>query len=359
MSRTFVIAEAGVNHNGDESLAIELINVAHKAGADAVKFQTFNANSLVTDTAKQAEYQISNTKKVESQLTMLSRLELSHDAHQRLINYCNKLGIQFLSTAFDSESLYFLVNTLQLKTLKIASGEITNAPFILEHARTSCDLILSTGMSTLTEIESALGVIAFGLTKSSDSTPSIEAFTAAYMSLEGKKAQKDKVRLLHCTTEYPAPFDEINLKAMDTLASVFSLQVGYSDHSQGITIPIAAAARGASIIEKHFTLDNEMSGPDHKASLEPNELTAMVTAIRTVEVAMGDGVKTPQASELKNINVARKSLVTVNAIRKGDIFSTDNLAVKRPGTGASPYLYWQRLGTKADRDYAIGEVIFD
>ncbi|MBW8186492.1 N-acetylneuraminate synthase [Shewanella nanhaiensis] len=356
---TLIIAEAGVNHNGDENLAIELINVAHKAGADAVKFQTFNAKSLVTDTAKQAEYQISNTKKVESQLTMLSRLELSHDAHQRLINYCNKLGIQFLSTAFDSESLYFLVHTLQLKTLKIASGEITNAPFILEHARTGCDLILSTGMSTLAEIESALGVIAFGLTTSNDSTPSIEAFTAAYMSPEGQKVLKVKVRLLHCTTEYPAPFNEINLKAMDTLASFFSLQVGYSDHSQGITIPIAAAARGASIIEKHFTLDNEMSGPDHKASLEPDELTAMVTAIRTVEAAMGDGVKTPQVSELKNINVARKSLVTVNPIRKGDIFSTENLAVKRPGTGASPYLYWQRLGTKADKDYAIGEVIFD
>jgi N-acetylneuraminate synthase len=354
-----IIAEAGVNHNGDEKLAFELIDAAHKAGADVVKFQTFNAKSLVTDTAKQAEYQISNTKKVESQLTMLSRLELSHDAHQRLMNYCNKLGIQFLSTAFDSESLHFLVNTLQLKTLKIASGEITNAPFILEHARTGCDLILSTGMSTLTEIESALGVIAFGLTTSNDATPSIEAFTAAYMSAKGQEALKEKVTLLHCTTEYPAPFNEINLKAMDTLASVFSLPVGYSDHSQGITIPIAATARGACIIEKHFTLDNKMSGPDHKASLEPDELTAMVTAIRTVEVAMGTGVKTPQASEYKNISVARKSLVTVKAIQKGDSFSADNLTIKRPGTGVSPYQYWQRLGTKADKDYAIGEVIFD
>ena len=356
---TLIIAEAGVNHNGDEKLAIELINIAHTAGADVVKFQTFNAKRLVTDTAKQAEYQISNTKKVESQLTMLSRLELSYETHQRLIEHCQMLGIQFLSTAFDSESLEFLVNTLQLKRLKIASGEITNAPFILEHARTGCDLILSTGMSTLAEIESALGVIAFGLTTPSDTKPNIEAFSAAYMTAEGQKALKEKVSLLHCTTEYPAPFNEINLRAMDTLASVFSLPVGYSDHSQGITIPIAATARGACIIEKHFTLNKNMSGPDHKASLEPDELTAMITAIRTVELAMGNGVKTPQASEFKNISVARKSLVTVKAIKQGDRFSTDNLSVKRPGTGSSPYQYWQRLGTQAGKDYAAGEVIND
>jgi len=356
---TLIIAEAGVNHNGSEDIAIALIDAAYKSGADIVKFQTFNAKSLVTEDAEQADYQITNTNKIESQLSMLSRLELSYEAHQRLINHCQKLGIQFLSTAFDSESLYFLVNALRLKTLKIASGEITNAPFILEHARTGCDLILSTGMSTLTDIESALGVIAFGLTTPTGTKPSIEAFQAAYASIEGQKALKAKLTLLHCTTEYPAPVNEINLKAMDTLASAFYLPVGYSDHSQGITIPIAASARGACVIEKHFTLDKEMPGPDHKASLEPNELKAMVTAIRDVELAIGNGVKTPQASELKNLKVARKSLVTTRSIQKGESFSTSNLAVKRPGTGTSPYQYWQRLDTKASRDYAAGEVIFD
>jgi len=356
---TLVIAEAGVNHNGSEEIAIALIDAAHKSGADIVKFQTFKSKNLVTETAEQADYQITNTKKVESQLSMLSRLELSHEAHQRLIDHCQKLGIQFLSTAFDSESLNFLVNTLQLKTLKIASGEITNAPFLLEHARTGCDLILSTGMSTLADIESSLGVIAFGLTATGDSTPSIEAFQAAYASTEGQEALKTKLKLLHCTTEYPAPFNEINLKAMDTLASAFCLDVGYSDHSQGITIPIAATARGACVIEKHFTLNKEMPGPDHKASIEPKELTEMVAAIRTIELAMGNGIKAPQASELKNIKIARKSLVTTRAIQKGENFSTNNLAVKRPGTGSSPYQYWQRLDTKASRDYAAGEVIFD
>lgn len=356
---TLVIAEAGVNHNGSEEIAIALIDAAHKSGADIVKFQTFKAKNLVTATAEQADYQVTNTNKVESQLSMLSRLELSYEAHRRLIYHCQKLGIQFLSTAFDSESLNFLVNKLQLKTLKIASGEITNAPFVLEHARTGCDLILSTGMSTLADIESALGVIAFGLTATPDTKPGIEAFKTAYASIEGQKALKAKLKLLHCTTEYPAPFNEINLKAMDTLASAFCLDVGYSDHSQGLTIPIAATARGACVIEKHFTLDKEMPGPDHKASIDPKELTEMVAAIRTVELAMGNGIKTPQVSELKNINVARKSLVTTRAIQQGESFSTRNLAVKRPGTGTSPYQYWQRLGTEATRDYAAGEVIFD
>jgi len=279
---TLVIAEAGVNHNGSEEIAIALIDAAHESGADIVKFQTFKAKNLVTATAEQADYQVTNTNKVETQLSMLSRLELSYEAHIRLIDHCQKLGIQFLSTAFDSESLNFLVNKLQLKTLKIASGEITNAPFILEHARTGCDLILSTGMSTLADIESALGVIAFGLTATVDTKPGIGAFQTAYASIEGQKALKAKLKLLHCTTEYPAPFNEINLKAMDTLASAFCLDVGYSDHSQGITIPIAATARGACVIEKHFTLDKEMPGPDHKASIDPKELTEMVAAIRTV-----------------------------------------------------------------------------
>lgn len=356
---TLIIAEAGVNHNGCETLAIELIDAAFNSGADIVKFQTFSAKKLATDEAKQANYQIANTKKRESQISMLSRLELSFETHLRLINYCQQLGIQFLSTAFDSESLSFIVETLQLKTLKIASGEITNAPFLLEHARTGCNLILSTGMSTLAEVESALGVIAFGLTAPNNTPPSIEAFQSAYSSNEGQQALKAKLTLLHCTTEYPAPFNQINLKAMDTLASAFSLPVGYSDHSRGITIPIAAAARGACIIEKHFTLDKNLPGPDHKASLEPDELKEMVTAIRTVELALGNGIKCPQPSEQKNISLARKSLVTTANIKKGEQFSEENLAIKRPGLGISPYQYWQKLNTLADRDYIAGEVIYD
>ncbi|MCL1057802.1 N-acetylneuraminate synthase [Shewanella gelidimarina] len=354
-----IIAEAGVNHNGDELLAMALINAAHRAGADIVKFQTFNAKSLVTADAKQAEYQVTNTNKVESQLSMLSRLELSYDAHLRLIAHCHRLGIEFMSTAFDFQSLDFLVQQLKLPRLKIASGEITNAPFILAHARTSCELILSTGMSTLAEVQSALSVIAFGLVSNANAQPNNAAFNAAFNSAEGQLALKAKVTLLHCTTEYPAPFNEINLRAMSTLANAFQLAVGYSDHSQGLTIPIAATVLGACVIEKHFTLDNTLPGPDHKASLEPDELTDMVDAIRAVALALGDGIKQPQASELKNITVARKSLVTSKTISKGERFCADNIEIKRPGTGMSPHRYWQLMNCIADKDYAAGEVIYD
>lgn len=356
---TRIIAEAGVNHNGDLALAFELVNAAHRAGADVVKFQTFKANKLVTATTRQAEYQVQNTGKEESQLAMLSRLELSHDMHHRLAAHCRALGIEFLSTAFDEDSLQFLVAELGLKTLKIPSGEITNAPLVLSHARTGCDLIVSTGMATLAEVEAVLGVIAFGLTTASDALPGEGAFQAAYYSEAGQQALQEKVTLLHCTTEYPAPMEDINLKAMDTLARAFGLAAGYSDHSAGITIPIAAAARGAVLIEKHFTLDRTMEGPDHLASLEPAELAAMVTAIRQVDVALGDGVKGPRPSEIKNKAVARKSLVAACAIRAGEHFSRGNLEVKRPGTGSSPYRYWTLLGLPAQRDYAEGEVILD
>ncbi len=250
---TLIIAEAGVNHNGSEKLALELVDAAYNAGVDIVKFQTFKAKKLVTVTAKQADYQIENTQKEESQLAMLSRLELSYEFHHDLVSYCNKLGIEFLSTAFDFESLDFLVNELGLKTLKIPSGELTNAPLVLQHAQTGADLIVSTGMATLAEVESALGVIAFGYLAKNDIAPSLDAFQAAYFSAEGQALLKTKVTLLHCTTEYPAPMKDINLKAMDTLAAAFKLEVGYSDHSAGISVPIAAVARGARIIEKHFT----------------------------------------------------------------------------------------------------------
>ena len=356
---TLIIAEAGVNHNGNEELAFKLVDAAFKAGADIVKFQTFSTKKLVTANAKQADYQLANTKKEESQFDMLSALELSYQVHYKLIKYCSELGIEFLSTAFDSESLKFLVNNLGLNKLKIPSGELTNAPLVLEHARTGLDLIVSTGMATLSEIEMALGVIAFGYTANNDSTPSIDAFQSAYYSKQGQQALKAKVTLLHCTTEYPAPMTDINLKAIDTLARAFNLPAGYSDHSTGITIPVAAVARGACIIEKHFTLDNNMKGPDHKASLEPNELGRMINAIRDVENALGDGVKGPRPSEIKNKGIARKSLVAAKSIKSGQIYSTENLAIKRPGNGASPYLYWELLGKVALRDYTEGEVIFD
>ena len=354
---TLIIAEAGVNHNGDEKLALGLVDAAHQAGADIVKFQTFKAKNLVTEQAKQADYQVANTQKQESQLSMLSRLELSYEAHHQLVEHCESLGIEFLSTAFDSESLEFLVNDLGLNRLKLPSGELTNAPLVLEHARTGCDLIVSTGMATLAEVEMALGVIAFGYTVDTNTQPSILAFQQAYASDAGQKALKEKVTILHCTTEYPAPMEEINLRAMDTLRGAFELPAGYSDHSEGITIPIAAVARGAVLIEKHFTLDKNMDGPDHRASLEPLDLAAMVTAIRQVEVALGTSVKTPTVSEVKNKAVARKSLVASKVINANELLSDNNLTVKRPGTGMSPYSYWDMLGRCSAKCYQPGELI--
>ncbi len=357
MKPIFIIAEAGVNHNGDEDLAYKLVEIAHAAGADAVKFQTFKAKCSITVDAKQCDYQITNTKKIESQLDMVSRLELSYAAHHKLVAYCNELGIEFLSTAFDSESLAFLVNDLKLKTLKIASGEITNAPLVLEHARTGCNLIISTGMATLADIEAVLGVVAFGYTMPHVTKPSMDAFQAAYYSEAGKQSLKQKVTLLHCTTEYPAPLEDINLLAMDTMANAFHLPVGYSDHSEGILVPVAAAARGAVIIEKHFTLDKNMAGPDHKASLNPDELSKMCAAIRATEHALGDGIKGPRPSELKNKAIARKSLVAAIAIQVGEPFTAENLEIKRPGHGTSPYQYWELQAKLATRNYKRDEVI--
>lgn len=354
---TLIIAEAGVNHNGDEKLAFELVDAAFDSGADVVKFQTFKADNLASKYAVQAEYQLANTKKEESQLSMLRRLELPYETHLKLLDYCNKLGIEFLSTAFDDQSLDFLANSLKLKRLKIPSGELTNAPFILAHARTGCDLIISTGMATLSEIETALGVIAFGYLFSSDVQPSREAFQLAYFSPEGQQILKEKVILLHCTTEYPAPIDEINLNVIDTFKNAFGIKIGYSDHTIGYSIPVAAVVKGAMLIEKHFTLDKTMEGPDHKASLEPAELKAMVSAIREVEVALGTSIKIPTKSEIKNKPIARKSLVAAKPIRKGDIFTSDNLAIKRPGNGIEPINYWNLLGQKAHKSYEEDDLI--
>lgn len=354
---TVIIAEAGVNHNGSEKLAFELVDAAFNAGADIIKFQTFKAKALVTKDAKQAEYQAKNTGKKESQLTMLSKLELSYECHHRLVSYCNDLGIEFLSSAFDTESLLFLTDELGLKKLKVASGELTNAPFLLLHAQTGADLIVSTGMATLAEIEMALGVIAFGYLSQEQVPPSIDAFKAAYMSEKGQSLLRSKVTLLHCTTEYPALASEVNLKALHTLAQSFKLKVGFSDHSVGITVPIAATALGARVIEKHFTLDKSMDGPDHKASLSTSELTDMVMAIRQTESALGNGIKGPQPCELKNIDIARKCIVAFSDIAIGELLTVDNIVIKRAGNGLSPYHYWTLLGTPCKKTYLEGDLI--
>lgn len=349
-NRVYIIAEAGVNHNGSLERAIQLVDVAADAGADAVKFQTFKADKLVSRTAPKAEYQFKNTGTSESQHEMIRELELDEAAHAALVLHCKSKCIEFLSTPFDLESLETLVWKFDLSMVKISSGDITNAPLLLETARTGKPVILSTGMSTLGEIETALGILAFGYIESKE-PPSLPAFEQVYGSAKGRNMLQDKVTLLHCTTEYPAPFAEVNLRAMPMLRQAFDLPVGYSDHTTGIAIPVAAVALGAVIIEKHFTLDRNLPGPDHKASLEPDELKQMVRSIREVELALGSSVKQPAASELKNRSVARKSLVTAKDIRKGESFTQDNLAIKRPGDGISPVHYWEWLGKIADRDY--------
>jgi N-acetylneuraminate synthase len=358
-SKVFIIAEAGVNHNGSLDLAFKLIDAAASAGVDAIKFQTFKAENLVTRGANKAEYQIQATGLDESQYKMLKNLELKYDMHHELMSYCIEKKIRFLSTAFDSESLYFLVNKLNLKTLKISSGEITNAPLLLEYAKTGCNLILSTGMSTLDEISMALGVIAFGLLNREDLvvTPSRESFMQAFSSALGQKILKEKVVLLHCTTEYPAPANEINLNAMVTMRNTFGLSTGYSDHSDGVVVPIIATAMGATMIEKHFTLDKNLPGPDHKASLDPNELTNMVDQIRFAEQVMGSDIKEPTYSELKNREIVRKSLVATSMINIGDKFTVNNIGIKRPGSGTDPINYWDIIDTISSKDYKVDDFI--
>lgn len=352
---TFVIAEAGVNHNGSIEMACALIDAATDAGADAVKFQTFRASAMISRDAPKAKYQTRTSDKSESQLEMVRKLELSETDHETLIAHAKVKGISFLSTPFDSTSLRLLAQRFGLETIKISSGEITNAPFLLEIARTGRKVILSTGMSTLAEVESALGVLAFGFSGAAGSRPHAGAFLAAFATDAGQAALHEKVTLLHCTSEYPAPYGEVNLKAMDTLGHAFGLPVGLSDHTPGIHIPVAAVARGARTIEKHFTLDRTLPGPDHVASLEPAELRAMVQAIRDVEMALGDGVKRPTASEWKNRDIARKSLVAARPIRAGQRLGPEDITAKRPGAGLSPLLYWEQLERVAGRDYAADE----
>ena len=353
--RTFVIAEAGVNHNGSLDLALKLVDVAADAGADVVKFQTFKAERLVTAAASKAEYQVVNTQQAGSQLDMLRTLELSPADHDALVARCRARGIRFMSTAFDAESLALLAS-LDMPAVKIPSGDITSGPLLLQAARLRCPLIVSTGMSTLSDIEQALGVIAFGLT--ADREPAGRAdFDAAYHSVDGRRALERHVTLLHCTTQYPSPPESVNLRAMDTMSAAFGLPVGYSDHTLGIEVSIAAVARGATMIEKHFTLDRTLPGPDHAASLEPAELAHLVTAIRVVERALGSPLKGPAPQEASNRPVARRSIVAVRAIRQGERFTAEMLTAKRPGHGRSPMDHWSLLGRLAGRDYAADELI--
>jgi N,N'-diacetyllegionaminate synthase len=326
MNKTLVIAEAGVNHNGDIELAKRLIEVAAEAGADYVKFQTFKSEEALTNHANQAEYQLRNTGQKETQLDMVRRLELSEDAHFELIAHAKKCGIKFFSTAFDLQSLAFL-NALGIDMFKIPSGEITNYPYLCAVARYRKPIILSTGMSTLGEIESAIKVL-------------VENGTDIA-----------KLTVLHCTTEYPAPVDEVNLNVIATLRQAFGTRVGYSDHTLGISVPVAAVALGACVIEKHITLDRNMSGPDHRASLLPDELKSMVAAIRQVELALGDGIKRVTPSEKKNLVVARKSLVARVAIKQGDFFTKENITAKRPGSGLNPMRYEEVIGKQAKKDF--------
>lgn len=333
MNHTIIIAEAGVNHNGSLELAKELVVKAVAAGADYIKFQTFNSEKCISRNAKKADYQIQNTHKAsESQLEMVKKLELSPDDHLELIKLCKELGIQFFSTAFDFESID-LLHQLGLSLWKIPSGEITNYPYLKKIASYHQPVILSTGMCTMDDITACLKVLTDnGLTK-------------------------EQITILHCNTEYPTPYEDVNLKAMQTIADTFGVKVGYSDHTRGIEVPIAAVALGATVIEKHFTLDRTLPGPDHIASLEPDELKAMVSAIRIIEKALGSAEKRVSDSERKNIAIARKSIVASRDINKGETLTEDNVTVKRPGTGISPMRWNEVLGTKAIRDFGEDELI--
>lgn len=332
MSHVFVIAEAGVNHNGSLELAKKLIDVAVQAGVDAVKFQTFKADKLVSETAQKAEYQKRSTCEVESQFEMIKRLELNERDHREIISYCNDKQMMFLSTPFDHDSIEML-NGFGMGIFKIPSGEITNLPYLRHVGGLEKKVILSTGMSNLGEVEEALNVL-------------IQAGTP-----------KENITVLHATTEYPCPMQDVNLRAMNAIRDAFGVKVGYSDHTKGIEIPIAAVAMGATVVEKHFTLDRTMKGPDHEASLEPHELIAMVAAIRQVERALGDGVKAPRGEEVKNLTVVRKSIVASRDIELGEVFSENNLTVKRPGDGVSPMKWDDVVGAVAQRNYRKEEQI--
>lgn len=350
-----IIAEAGVNHNGEKDKAYALIDAAAAAGADAVKFQTFDAVRLAAMSAPKAEYQKRTTDSTESQFDMLKRLELPESWHFELKQYAESKGITFISTAFDLKSLEFL-EKLELSFYKVPSGEITNAPLLRAFARTGKDVILSTGMATLGEVEQALAILSWGYLH--DEEPN--SFSEVWQHWSDEKAEKvvrDKVSLLHCTSQYPTPMAEVNLKAMDTLAAAFGLPVGYSDHTEGLLIPVAAVSRGAEVIEKHFTLDRTLPGPDHRASLEPSELKEMVRQIRTVEMALGSGRKKPQYSEWDTRTAARQQIVAIADIKAGDVLTMDNIGTSRAGSGVSPLHFWDLVGTVSKKNLLKGEPV--
>jgi len=358
-NRVFFIAEAGVNHNGTVDMALELIDAAAKAGADAVKFQTAIPEEVVSARAEKAPYQKATTGAEDSQLDMVRKLHFGSDrleVHRLLMQHAADHSIAFLSTPFDLPSLHMLTDQLGLRTLKISSGDVTNGPLLLAAAQVGCDVLLSTGMATLVEIEDALSVLAFGYLNANNPS-SLDACRAAYRDERGQDAVRRRVTLLQCVTAYPAPTEQSNLRAIDTLAREFKTRIGFSDHSVGLNIAIAAVARGAAVIEKHFTLDRTLPGPDHAASLAPNELKALVSSIREVEAALGSGIKEPQRCERENMTIARRGLVAKQAIAQGEIFSKDNVTVKRPEVGTSPMRFWDLMGQRAGRDFKIDEAI--
>lgn len=327
-----IIAEAGVNHNGSLELAKKLVDEAKKAGADYVKFQTSTPEKVISVYAEQAEYQKNNTGTQESQLDMVRKIMLSLEEFRPLKEYCDKVGIKFMSTPFDLDAIDYL-SSFDMDYMKVPSGEITNLPYLRKIAKLNMPVILSTGMSRIGEVEDAINIL-----------------------IDGGMKREDII-LLHCNTEYPTPYEDVNLKAMLTLRDTFGVRVGYSDHTKGIEIPIAAVAMGAEVIEKHFTLDHNLPGPDHVASLEPKELKAMVDSIRNIEIAIGSGLKVVSSSEEKNIKIARKSIIAARDIKMGEIFTEENLTVKRPGDGVSPMLWDSVIGTKAKRDFVYDEPI--
>lgn len=330
MKKVFIIAEAGVNHNGSVELAKKLIDAGAEAGVDAVKFQSFKAEKLVTKYASKAKYQQDTTGQQENQYDMLKKLELDYDKHKELMEYCNSKNVMFLSSPFDIESIE-LLNSLGLEVFKVPSGEIENTPYLKKIANLNKKVILSSGMCNLSDIEFALGIL--------------------------KSNGTSEISVLHCNTEYPTPMSDVNLRAMNTIKDAFKVEVGYSDHTNGIEVSIAAVAMGATIIEKHFTLDKSMPGPDHKASLDPEELRSLVSAIRNIEQALGNGIKKPSISESKNIAIGRKSIVASREIKAGEVFTEENLTIKRPGTGVSPKMWEKVLGKTSRKNYEEDEMI--
>ena len=355
-NHTVVIAEAGVNHNGSMDLALKLVDAAADAGADYVKFQTFKADKLATGRAPKAEYQKSTTDASESQLEMLRKLELSVDDHRVLLAHCSQRRIKFMSSPFDSDSLDFLADDLKIDTIKIPSCEITNAAMLLHAARKNMPMIVSTGMASLDDIEQALGVTAFGLSGRTDA-PCRKAFANAFADVSAQALLRNRITLLHCTTEYPAPLEDVHLRAMEFMRDRFGLSVGYSDHTPGIAVTVAAVALGATVIEKHLTLDRALPGPDHRASLEPSEFAELVAAVRAVERALGRAEKKCQPSEEKNKVIARKGLYAAQDIAIGEILTPEMIALQRPAKGRSAMDYWDVIGTHAQHAHKKGDAI--